>query len=125
MKKHNNNFWKAFSRGILVMVLIAATVCGLCGLGAALNQIPWFFIAGAICFMLIVGAAIWFLGYYSRPRQVQQPAEQPVREDPVEQPAEQVIILRKTLTPEEFNKAYNLFNYDEDENDAEESAEEA
>ena len=104
MKNNNNNFWKAFSRGIASFVLILAIIFGFCGLGATLAQIPWFLIAGAICLILIIGTGIWFLGYQSR--QVQPAEEEPAAQP---QPTEEVIIIRKRLTPEQFNQAYNMF----------------
>lgn len=120
MKTPNNN-WHSFSRGIAVFVLIVVTICGLCGLGSLLNQIPWFLIAGGICLLLILGSALWFLGYKSRVQQQPIVQQQPTTQQPTtQQPKEQVIILRKELTPEEFNKAYNLFA-DEDETSVEES----
>ena len=61
-----SNNWSIFSRGLCVALLILASFCGLCGLGAALPQIPWFLIAGGICLLLIVSASIWALGYKSR-----------------------------------------------------------
>lgn len=66
MKNNNINNWNSFSRGICVALLIIAAFCGICGLGAAFNQIPWLLIAGGICLLLMVSVIIWFLGYMSR-----------------------------------------------------------
>lgn len=66
MKNQNVNNWNSFSRGICVALLIIAAFCGICGLGAAFNQIPWLLIAGGICLLLMVSVIIWFLGYMSR-----------------------------------------------------------
>lgn len=66
MKNNNINNWNSFSRGICVALLIIAAFCGICGLGAAFNQIPWLLIAGGICLLLMISVIIWFLGYMSR-----------------------------------------------------------
>ena len=66
MKNNNENSWNSFSRGLCVALLTIAAFCGICGLGAAFNQIPWLLIAGGVCLLLIISAAIWFLGYMSR-----------------------------------------------------------
>ena len=83
--KNNVNNWNAFSRGLCVALLVIAAFCGICGLGAALNQIPWLLIAGGVCLLLLICAAIWFLGYKSHqpkeestPRQVAHVAIVPV-----------------------------------------------
>ena len=64
MKKINN--WNSFSRGVLVALLIIASFCGICGLGAKLNTIPWLLIAGGVCLLAIFCSLIWVLGYLSK-----------------------------------------------------------
>lgn len=74
------NNWNSFSRGLCVALLTISAFCGICGLGAAFDEIPWLLIAGGVCLLLIISAAIWFLGYMSRqvtaPSKETQPAKQ-------------------------------------------------
>ena len=106
-----NNFWKAFSRGIAAFILIVAIIFGFCGLGAIFANIPWFLIAGGIFLLLIVGSVIWFMGYQSH-------QAQSVKE-PIVQPTEGMIIIRRKMTPEEFDKAFNMFRTKNDEKEDE------
>ena len=83
MKNNNVNNWNSFSRGICAVLLIIAAFCGVCGLGAAFNQIPWLLIAGGICLLLMISVIIWFLGYMSRKPSSQDKGKYEITEDEV------------------------------------------
>jgi len=73
MKKNDVNIWAAISRGALIFILIAATFCGICGIGATFNHIPWFVIAGGLCLLVILLATVWVFGFKSHTDEVVKP----------------------------------------------------